>query len=109
MVRFIAGLVCLFALPVHADSWTGIDKTHHAAVGAIIGAAIAASKDPVKGCVAATMIGAGKEFYDHQHSQKHTASFKDFAVTAGFGCASAYITGLVITPSELRYTFKFSW
>jgi uncharacterized protein YfiM (DUF2279 family) len=91
-----------------ADAWTGKDKTQHAAVGAVIGAAItAATDDPLKGCMAATAVGLAKEVYDHQHPTKHTSSFKDFAVTAAFGCASAYATGWVITPKEIRYSFNF--
>lgn len=111
--HLIAGLACfcVFGLGLskaHADAWTGPDKTQHAAVGAIIGAAIsAATKDPLKGCVAATAIGAAKEIYDYQHPLKHTASFKDFAVTAVAGCALSYTTHWVITPSEVRYSWKF--
>jgi uncharacterized protein YfiM (DUF2279 family) len=108
MPRLVLFLICLLALPVRADSWTGPDKVQHAAVGAVIGAAIAAaSKDPLVGCAAATAVGLAKEVYDHNHPQKHTASFKDFAVTAAFGCVSAYATGLVLTPYGVRYTFKF--
>ena len=97
-----------FTSVAFADAWTGPDKTQHAAVGAIIGAAVsAATKDPLKGCVAATAIGAAKEIYDYQHPLKHTASFKDFAVTAVAGCALSYTTHWMITPSEVRYSWKF--
>ena len=101
-------LLALASFSTQADSWTGQDKTQHAAAGALIGAAVTAStKDPLHGCVAAATVGAAKEFYDATKPLTHTASFKDFAVTAAFGCASAYATGWVITPKEIRYTFRF--
>jgi uncharacterized protein YfiM (DUF2279 family) len=90
------------------DAWFGVDKVQHAAVGAIIGAAIAAAtKDPLKGCIAATAIGAAKEVYDAAHPSKHTSSFKDFAVTAAFGCASAYTTNWTLTPNGVKYSIRF--
>lgn len=108
MKYFITGLVCFLVLPTYADTWTGRDKAQHAAVGAGIGAAITAStKDPMIGCAAAAAVGAAKEIYDHQHPQKHTASFKDFAVTSAFGCASSYTAGWMMSPKEVRYTFSF--
>lgn len=108
MKHLVACLACLLALSAKADEWTGPDKTQHAAVGAVIGAAIAAAtKDPLVGCAAAAAIGAAKEIYDHQHPQKHTASFKDFAVTAAAGCAVSFATHWVMTPKEIRYHVRF--
>jgi uncharacterized protein YfiM (DUF2279 family) len=98
----LALVAVLIANPALADSWTGKDKTKHALAGAIIGAAITATtKDPLKGCAVATAAGAIKEMHDA------TASFKDFAVTAAFGCALAYSSGWVMTPREIRYTIHF--
>ena len=101
-------LLALASFSAQADSWTGHDKTQHAAVGALIGAAVTATTDdPLKGCIVAAAVGAAKEFYDATKPQTHTSSFKDFAVTAAFGCASSYATGWLITPKEIRYTFRF--
>lgn len=107
--HFAGGLLfSLLCATAQADAWTGQDKTQHAAVGAIIGAAVTSyTANPVNGCVAAATAGALKELYDYRHPLTHTTSFKDFAVTAAFGCASAYTTSWIITPTEIRYTFRF--
>ena len=107
--HFVIGLVlALASTTTKADAWTGPDKVQHAAAGVIIGAAItAATKDPLKGCAVAAAVGVAKELYDAQHPNKHDTSFKDFAVTAAFGCASAYATGWIITPKEIRYSINF--
>ena len=91
-----------------ADEWTGPDKTQHAIVGAIIGAAVTiGTEDPLQGCLVSSAVGAAKEIYDKAHPDKHTASFKDFAVTALFGCSASYFTGLIVTPNSIQYSFRF--
>jgi len=101
-------LLALASFAAQADSWTGQDKTQHAAAGALIGAAVTASTtDPLKGCAVASAVGLAKEIYDDHNRPRHEPSVKDFVVTAAFGCASAYATGWVITPKEIRYTFRF--
>jgi hypothetical protein len=42
------------------------------------------------------------------HKEAHTASFKDFAVTAIAGCAVSGITGLVIQPNRVSYTISLN-
>ncbi len=97
-----------FAGPVYADAWTGPDKNQHAAIGAILGTAIAASSgSPLQGCVTAASIGAAKEIYDSFYPSKHSVSIKDFVVTAAFGCSFAYATNWVITNKEIKYSIKF--
>lgn len=101
-MKTIKTLILLIASsPVLADSWQGRDKDLHALAGAGIGAAVTiALKSPVYGCAAASAVGLAKEIYDAQNRHRHTASFKDFAVTAVAGCAAAKLTGLAILPRQ---------
>lgn len=87
-----------------ADEWTGKDKAGHAQAGALIGGiAAAASQSPTVGCLMAVGAGIAKEAYDTQHPDKHTASFKDFAVTSLAGCLTAKVSGLVIGPGLILF------
>lgn len=89
----------------HADEWTGPDKVKHAIAGAAVGGITTLVSDRASwGCAASVVVGAGKEAYDAMHPDKHTASFKDFAVTSLAGCATAGIAGLVITPRSVTYS-----
>lgn len=93
--------------PAEADDWHGPDKTLHAAGGALIGAGVTAyTKSPLKGCAAATAVGALKEVADKTvlHGDP---SFKDFAVTAVAGCLTAGATGLIVTPNAVIYRKEF--
>lgn len=94
----------------YADSWTGKDKSQHAAVGAIIGSAVTLyTEDAFKGCAAASAVGLAKEVYDSQHRQSHTPSFKDFAVTAIAGCLAAKGTSLLIVPKHNGLQISYNW
>lgn len=93
--------------PAGADQWTGPDKTQHAIAGAAIGSAMTlGTKSAAYGCAAAAGVGALKEVADSR-SANHTASFKDFAVTALAGCLASGATGLVITPTAVIYRKEF--
>lgn len=82
-----------------ADDWTGKDKAQHAQAGALIGGiAAAAAQSPTVGCLMSAGAGLAKEAYDAMNPSKHTASFKDFAVTSLAGCLTAKVSGLVIGP-----------
>lgn len=92
----------------HADTWTGADKAQHAAVGAVLGSlGAAASQSPTVGCLIGAGAGLAKEVYDAQHPSKHTASAKDFAVTAAAACLAAKVTGLLIGPRGVAFTWEF--
>lgn len=109
-VLSIGALGVLLAIntgPAEADEWTGSDKTLHAAGGAVIGAGITAyTKSPLKGCAAATAVGAAKELADKTVLHGN-ASAKDFIVTAAAGCLASGVTGLVITPNAVIYRKEF--
>jgi uncharacterized protein YfiM (DUF2279 family) len=108
-MKHIAIILAMLCTASHADEWTGKDKAQHAIAGALVGAAFTiATESPKWGCVAATAIGAAKEGYDAMHKEAHTASFKDFAVTAIAGCAVSGITGLVIQPNRVSYTISLN-
>lgn len=92
----------------HADEWTGKDKAGHAQVGALIGSLTTAiSQSATAGCLMAAGAGLAKEIYDAQHPDKHTASFKDFAITSISGCLSSAATGLVIGPRFIGWKKEF--
>lgn len=94
----------------HADEWTGPDKMKHAIAGAATGGFFTlVTKDPNVGCAAAVVVGAGKEVFDATQPAKHTASFKDFAVTAAAGCLAAHVTGLTITPRKVTYKLSMNF
>ena len=91
-----------------ADSWKGKDKDQHMIAGAAIGSLVTTVTDsPIKGCVAASSVGLIKEIYDYQHKQKHTPSFKDFAVTAVAGCLVSQGTHVLVTHNKIILTWKF--
>lgn len=93
--------------PADADQWTGPDKTQHAIAGAAIGSAVTlGTKSAAYGCAAAAGVGALKEVADSRSTQ-HTASFKDFAVTALAGCLASGATGLIVTPTAVIYRKEF--
>lgn len=90
-----------------ADDWTGKDKAQHAQAGALIGGiAAAAAQSPTVGCLMAAGAGLAKEIYDTQHPG-HTASAKDFTVTAVAGCLAAKVTGLVFGPGFVFFKKEF--
>ena len=100
----VAAVVAIVCQPAQADDWTGKDKAQHAQAGALIGGiAAAASQSPTVGCLMAAGAGIAKESYDSQHPGKHTASFKDFAVTSLAGCLTAKVSGLVIGPGFVLF------
>lgn len=114
MTRFFIFALAIAASAVaHADSWIGHDKDLHAIGGAAIGSLTAlATGKAVHGCAAAVGVGLAKELYDSQHKAKHTASGKDFAVTAIAGCLAAAGTGWVIAPRvngavDVSYQWRF--
>lgn len=91
-----------------ADEWTGKDKAGHAKAGALIGGlAAAAAQSPTVGCLMAAGAGLAKEAYDTQHPSSHTASVKDFTVTAVAGCLAAKVTGLVLGPGFIFFKKEF--
>jgi uncharacterized protein YfiM (DUF2279 family) len=105
LIAFIAMLAMTTS---HADEWTGRDKAQHAAVGIVLGSlGTAASKNPTVGCLIGTGAGLAKEVYDGQHPDKHTSSFKDFAVTAAAACLAAKVTGLMISPTGIAFNWEF--
>jgi hypothetical protein len=92
----------------NADSWKGRDKDAHAIVGATIGSAVTmATGNHWHGCAAATAVGFAKEVYDSQHKTTHTASFKDFAVTAAAGCLSSKATSIFIAHNKIVVSWSF--
>lgn len=94
--------------PAQAESWTGKDKGQHALVGAALGSlGTAASQSPTVGCLLGAGVGLAKEAYDAQHPDKHTASGKDFLVTAAAACLAAKVTGLLISPRGVSFTWEF--
>ena len=106
-------LILFAASTANADSWTGHDKDLHAIGGAAIGSlATLATGKAVHGCAAAAGVGLAKELYDSRHQHKHTASGKDFAVTAIAGCLAAAGTSWVITPKDMggvNVSYKWSF
>lgn len=98
-------LLCIIA---RADEWYGPDKQQHAIGGALIGAAVTAGTGNAwTGCAAGSAVGLAKEIYDYHHRDRHEPSVKDFVVTAAAACVSAGLTGMVVTPSGIFYTWKF--
>jgi len=104
----VAASVAIYCQPAQADEWTGKDKAGHAQAGALIGGiAAAASQSPTVGCLFAVGAGLAKEAYDTQHPDKHTASARDFTVTAVAGCLAAKVTGLVFGPGFVFFKKEF--
>lgn len=105
MRRMIATLLAtLLATQAQAESWGGRDKWQHALVGAGTGAVFAKATDDWRyGCAAAAAVGLAKEIYDRKHRDRHTPSFKDFAVTAAAGCGSS----IIVAPNYVGISLKF--
>lgn len=103
-MRTMIAFVLLCATQAHAESWGGKDKWQHAVVGATTGAVFAKAADDWRyGCAAAAAVGLAKEIYDSQHRDRHTPSFRDFAVTAAAGCGSS----IVVAPNYIGFNIKF--
>jgi uncharacterized protein YfiM (DUF2279 family) len=92
----------------HADSWYGEDKVGHFVMGAGVATAVTvATGNEWYGFAAGTAVGALKEVYDYKHRDKHTPSFKDFAVTAVGALVGAKFGGLMVTPNRITYRIEF--
>ena len=86
------------------DSWTGKDKLYHAIIGGAIGAGVTKATDDWRyGCAAATAAGLAKELYDSQNRNRHTPSWRDFAVTAAAGCGAS----VIVVPGYIGLNIKF--
>lgn len=94
----------LTATNAHAESWGGQDKWKHVLVGSAVGVSVTKATDDWRyGCAAATAIGLAKEVYDSRHRDRHTPSFRDFAVTAAAGCGSS----IVVAPNYIGFSIRF--
>ena len=103
----LAALLALAAAAAQADQWTGQDKTQHALGGFAIGSLTTAlTKSKTAGCLTGAGVGLVKELADSR-SDKHTASGKDFAVTALASCLGAQFSGLFIGPNRITYRKEF--
>jgi hypothetical protein len=90
----VAGLV--LALPLSAEAGTKIDKDkgEHFGAGVAIDTAEAVifpKWTPFERFLGVVAIAGAKEIYDHNHSDRHSAEWKDFAATClggltGEGC-----------------------
>lgn len=107
--KALAALMALsLAAAAHADSWTGQDKAQHAVGGFAIGSLTTAlTKSKTAGCLMGAGVGLAKEAYDSQHPDKHSASTKDFIVTAAASCLGASFSGFFITPNAVFYRKEF--
>ena len=97
MKRLIAGLVAglVLSLPLSAEASTiEKDKMEHFGAGVAIDATEAVifpKWTPFERFLGVAAIAGCKEWYDHNHSDRHTADWKDFAATCiggltGEGC-----------------------
>lgn len=97
MKRLIAGLVAglVLALPLSASAGTfEKDKAEHFGAGVAIDTAEAVifpKWTPFERFLGVVAVAGAKEWYDHNHSDRHSAEWKDFAATAlggatGEGC-----------------------
>jgi len=97
MKKLIAGLTAglVLALPLSASAGTiEKDKAEHFGAGVAIDAAEAVifpKWTPFERFLGVAAIAGAKEWYDHNHSDRHTADWKDFAATClggitGEGC-----------------------
>lgn len=109
MKKFIiSAAIAATTVTAHADSWYGEDKVGHFVMGAGVATAVTvATGNEWYGFAAGTAVGALKEIYDSQHKDKHTVSFKDFAVTAVGSLAGAKFGGLMISPNRITYRIEF--
>ena len=87
MKRLIAGLVAglVLALPLSASASTlERDKMEHFYAGVAIdgvGAALCPNSTSFERFLAVAVVAGLKEVYDHNHSDRHSAEWKDFAAT----------------------------
>ena len=87
MKRLIAGIVAglVLALPLSASASTiNKDKAEHFAAGMgidYVGAALCPKSTPFERFLAVAVVAGLKEVYDHNHSDRHSAEWKDFAAT----------------------------
>ena len=85
MKKFLAALV--LSMSLHADAPN--DKMAHAAAGFVIYSACiifdAATDneflDPLTCLIPVAVAAGGKEWYDHQHPENHSAEWSDVAAT----------------------------
>ena len=104
MKKLITAMLLTVTNAVHAESWGGRDKLKHVLVGSAVGVSVTKATDDWRyGCAAATAIGLAKEVYDSRHRDRHTPSFKDFAVTAAAGCGSS----IVVAPNYIGFSIRF--
>jgi uncharacterized protein YfiM (DUF2279 family) len=78
-----AGLVLALPLPASAQS-IGEDKVDHFAAGMMIdyvGAAMCPKSTAFERFLAVAVVAGCKEWYDHNHSDRHSAEWGDFAAT----------------------------
>jgi hypothetical protein len=87
MKRLIAGLVAglVLALPLSASaSAIEKDKAEHFGAGMAIdyvGAALCPKSTPFERFLAVAVVAGCKEWYDRNHSDRHSAEWGDFAAT----------------------------
>jgi hypothetical protein len=80
----VAGLV--LSLPLSAEASTAVarDKLDHFYAGVAIdgvGAALCPKSTPFERFLAVAVVAGCKEWYDRNHSDRHSAEWKDFAAT----------------------------
>ena len=88
-----AGLVLALPLSASASAFEK-DKAEHFAAGMMIdyvGAAMCPKSTALERVLAVAVVAGAKEWYDHNHSDRHSADWKDFAATCiggltGEGC-----------------------
>jgi hypothetical protein len=101
MKRLIAGLVAGFvlALPLSASaSAIDKDKAEHFGAGVAIDSAEAVifpKWTPFERFLGVVAIAGAKEWYDRNHSDRHSAEWKDFAATCLGGLTGEGCIGLV--------------
>ena len=104
MKNLITAMLLIATNAAQAESWGGRDKWQHVLVGSAIGVSVTKATDDWRyGCAAATAIGLAKEVYDRRHRDRHTPSFRDFAVTAAAGCGSS----IVVAPNYIGFSIRF--
>jgi len=96
MKRLIVGMVAglVLSLPLSANASIPQDKAQHFGAGVAIDSAesvIFPKWTPLERFLGVAAIAGGKEWYDHNHSDRHSAEWKDFAATCiggltGEGC-----------------------
>ena len=108
MIKSILCVLLLTPFLVHADEWTGRDKTLHFLGGAAIGAAVTvATERPAYGIAAGAAVGLAKELYDTQHRSTHTPSAKDLIATVAGAAVGSYASWLVIRKDYVGISLTF--